>query len=69
MLTLSPYQVCHYGNCPCQKDPSGKGFCQGTNPNRNTTFQCSFVSENGSIDCGACRSIYDKTGTSVLLQE
>lgn len=69
MLILQPNEVCTQYNCPCQKDPSSAGYCQGLNPNRSNKFECSYVNESGMVNCSVCRSPFDKSGKAVLLQE
>ncbi|MBT3282476.1 MAG: hypothetical protein HN374_05875 [Cryomorphaceae bacterium] len=64
MLILQERETCpHFSSCQYSND------CQGTNPNRVSTFTCSYVSNNGIIESGKSRSLYDQTGKMEILTE
>ena len=67
-MILKPNQVCPYkDNC---KYNDRNNSCQGTNPNRNNSFNCIFMSESGNIiGEGNVRSKYDVTGKMEFIQE
>jgi len=63
MLLLREKEVCpHSKRCPYVEN------CQGTNPNRNSTFKCDFV-VNGRIESGHFRNKLDKTGRMKIITE
>lgn len=68
MLTLKPNEVCKYSNqCPNNKTNANL-FCQGTNPDRKTTFECNLVSDTGIFTEGF-RSSLDQTGKMKVVTE
>ena len=55
--------------CPYSSDCPYANSCQGTNSNRINEFTCSFVSNNGIIESGKSRSMYDQTGKMEIITE
>ena len=64
MLILKEREVCPYSS-RCQYSEN----CQGTNPNRETTFTCNFISESGEIEGGHFRNKLDQTGKMKIITE
>ena len=68
MLKIPPNQVCpFYSKCPY--NVSADSFCKGADTNRETTFSCEFVNEQGIFVENKYRSKFDQTGKMRILQE
>lgn len=68
MITLKPNQVCPYSNnCPNSTKQIQGLFCQGTNPDRITTFECNLV--NNGVCSEGFRSTLDQTGKMKVITE
>ena len=64
MLKLKENEVCPKMNvCPYSTN------CFGTFKDRNSTFNCDFVDDNGRIRESCSRSIFNKTGNFKILCE
>lgn len=67
-LFLKSNQVCPFAsNCPY--NTSIDSFCKGAETNRETTFSCEFVNEQGIFVENKYRSKFDQTGKMRILQE
>jgi hypothetical protein len=68
-MILKYNQVCPYFD-NCIYHGKHGGFCQGTNPRRDSIFECDYVNEKGEfIKEGHIRSIHDITGKMEFIQE
>jgi len=68
-MILESNQICPYST-NCKYHGTIAGFCQGTNPSRNNTFECNYVNNKGKIiDEGRLRSIHDITGKMEFISE
>jgi len=63
-LMLNENEICPYqARCPHAMS------CKGTERNRQTKFNCTFVNSLGEIDKNAYRNPLDQTGKQVILNE
>ena len=68
-MILQARQICQFSNS-CKYHNKNGSFCQGTNPERNHIFECSFVNDMGEdIKEGRNRNINDITGKMEFIQD
>lgn len=64
MLILREREICpHTHKCPYSQN------CKGTDPNRNNTFTCNYINQEGIIESGKFRSPLDQTGKMQIINE